>query len=1320
MGHFIIERRKFMPELYIFNPDDELLAVLSDNEVVEAPIEDLLNQVADDPFVFTVYADEDKAKHVIERNRVVVKDREGDFREFVIDELDDVEDLDGPKTTATCLSSWQFELQKSFVEDRRFTDRTAQFALDVALENTRFIGEVKVELGLASTNFYRLASSDCIWKIMNVWGGEFKDVVVLNDIGRIEQRKIQLLQRRGADNGARFEIDHNMDNIERNLISDPITAMYGWGASLETEGGGNTRYIDFKDVEWSVANGDPVDKPLGQAWVGDPEALEKYGLEHSGELIHLFDEFSNQDYEDPVELLWATWEHLQKNKDPEVNYKMSVDMLDKPVSLGDTAQGIDRNFARPIEVQARVIGIKYDTIEQDEPSVVEMGQFLDLDDDRLGDLERDVESLKNRRPNARVTEDSYPDRKPSTPVNVVANGSFETIQLHWDYADELFIKHYEVYGSQVADFVPDSQHLLWRGQVSAFGHVVETDETWYYYVRAVNYHGTPSDWSERVSASSKRVLTGDIMWGEELAGRMRELHRLSDIIGKGISLENLHDEIPAYMKQEAKEYTDEEIESTRDGILTDVADKYAGIEYVNGQLEYKLDLSKYNSFQKDYSETITEIEEFQESFMRSIQETNVRIDNIDVRGTNFISHLPGNWEEGYYAFRDGSEVNPGSGGLSNRTIRLIDYFNLEADTDYVLTRYLDVDWAAIYLFNIDNSFSRVIHVGYSQNQDEWSAFQTYSDEVKAKVAIAAPYEIEPLSINDDLRVKLSLGTETSGWSPNINDTGQLVADVQEYVSNFEQTSQKIQADISALEVNVGEHGERISNTEGKVELHASLINNKLEQNVFDSYTDSVNNRLTEYRQDLDSISTSVSNIRIGGRNLIPNSKGDSLEGWSAWRGTDLRIIDDVIRVRKGAEATSYGVSTNSFEVEEGQEYTFSLYIASNYRTDILDYMFLYFGSNEENQRLPHIRMDHGHGDLRRYTITFTAEKNGDASILIGANTKEAGYDSEGFLVRKVQLEAGNMASDWDYSSDDFTQEMSVMRTDITQLEDEIDLKVNVDEIVTEINLNREGIRFKGDLLHLDGLSLIDDGIIQNAHIANASIEKAHLQQAIIDDAHIDEITGRVITAGTITTDHLNVSYLSAISQDVGTLTGGIIRDQNGRTELNLNRGELYLREGSVTIERPDGIRWVQDGIPRFNYNVQMENFFETGVEWTGQWYETKQRGSRAYKIASFRHEGRYLKMNVLTRLSGYSPSTSEWMYYGVKPLNGNVVRVNHIERVMVFEGESQSHVLTIDMGSPTYQEVSIYLVLYKERREDGGTHDDNIVQVRTNRIWQEG
>ena len=48
------------------------------------------------------------------------------------------------------------------------------------------------------------------------------------------------------------------------------------------------------------------------------------------------------------------------------------------VQLGDTVRAFDREFARPIEVQARVIAIEYDLLDIEGTAVVEIGQFLSV------------------------------------------------------------------------------------------------------------------------------------------------------------------------------------------------------------------------------------------------------------------------------------------------------------------------------------------------------------------------------------------------------------------------------------------------------------------------------------------------------------------------------------------------------------------------------------------------------------------------------------------------------------------------------------------------------------------------------------------------------------------------------------------------------------------------------------------------------------------------------------------------------------------------------------------------------------------------------
>lgn len=544
--------RRASTELYIFSQDDVLLAILSpETGLLSAPYREELNQVAETPFSFTVDADMEQSEYVREENQVVFRDKDGDLQLFAIKELDQVDNIDGPEITATCEPSFM-ELKEHIVVDRRMVDDTAQTALDAALEGTRWTGSVEVSLGKFTQNFYYMTSADAIWKILEVWGGEFKAVVEYDNKNNVNKRVIKILARRGADKGHRWEIGHNIQEIQRTVLSYPITAMYGRGASLQTDNGGHTRYIDFADVEWKKSNGDPVDKPKGQKWVGDPDALQKYGRQYKGKLLHREAIFSNQDYKDPVKLLQAAYDAVQNAKELDINYKLAVYLLEfiagyehEHVELGDTNQTVDRNFARPIEIEARVIALEYDLLDIEGTAQAELGQFLTmLNDDRI---DRVIDEIEDNRPdwdNPIIDEGNYPDIKPDAPTNVEAVGGFQTIQVYWEYHDSIYIKHYELYASQTPDFVPDASNLIWRGNTSAFAHEVETDQVWYYYVRAVNYHGTPSDFSAKAEGATVRIITDDILFGAVTAEKIKDLAITAEKLAKNsVSREKLQNRI---------------------------------------------------------------------------------------------------------------------------------------------------------------------------------------------------------------------------------------------------------------------------------------------------------------------------------------------------------------------------------------------------------------------------------------------------------------------------------------------------------------------------------------------------------------------------------------------------------------------------------------------------------------------------------------------------------------------------------------------------------------------------------------------------------
>src|SRR5690606_3531564 len=62
------------------------------------------------------------------------------------------------------------------------------------------------------------------------------------------------------------------------------------------------------------------------------------------------------------------------------------------------------------------------------------------------------------------------------------------------------------------------------------------------------------------------------------------------------------------------------------------------------------------------------------------------------------------------------------------------------------------------------------------------------------------------------------------------------------------------------------------------------------------------------------------------------------------------------------------------------------------------------------------------------------------------------------------------------------------------------------------------------------------------------------------------ISGNVIIDGTVAARHLNVSTLSAISADIGTVTAGLIRDSANNYQLDIANGQFRSTDGTFVID----------------------------------------------------------------------------------------------------------------------------------------------------------
>ena len=366
--------------LLVFDIDERLVTTLK-NDGIACPYFNAVHKEqlnGENTLTFAVPAGHVDTRYVIEGNLVMFKCPDNNWQLFEIKKPKDVHDLHGLIRTAYCENAF-YELLDDFITDIRPTNVSPHLALTQALYGTRWQVGTVTTLGQNSTNFYYESALSAIQKVQKTWGGELRFHVVVTD-GVIVERYVDLLAQRGTDTGKQFVRGKDVEDVRREIdMTTLATAMYGRGKGVEVETGGYGRRLTFADVEWSVAAGNPVDKPLGQEWVGDPDALAQRGRPGNR---HRFDVFEDGDETDPATLLQKTWDALQVVKNPRVTYSLNVVILEQlsghaheKVRLGDTVRVIDREFSPALLVSARVIEVNRDLLRPENTKIA-LGNFV--------------------------------------------------------------------------------------------------------------------------------------------------------------------------------------------------------------------------------------------------------------------------------------------------------------------------------------------------------------------------------------------------------------------------------------------------------------------------------------------------------------------------------------------------------------------------------------------------------------------------------------------------------------------------------------------------------------------------------------------------------------------------------------------------------------------------------------------------------------------------------------------------------------------------------------------------------------------------------
>lgn len=486
-----------MAELYLFNKEEVLINVISEEDFNNDSHARELNSKWSFEFTTTFQYLNDLSKS----NKVGFYDRYGEFRLFKIIKEPEVDYLND-EVVVNCLNDC-YEMSDQIIEDKRLRDGTARQALDKVLEGSNYeVGEV-AELGNRTINFYDISRMEGLNNIIKSYGGELDYRIEFDaDFKRISHKYVDIKSRLGQDTGLRFTYDLNLESVVRKDVSEShCTVLYGRGGAIES-GEGYSRKIKFTDVEWTKPT-NPIDKPIGQNYIEDLDAIAKYG--------RIEGIYENSDIKEPGELLQATYEALQECKNPKLSYEVNAKDLASQnsdydhltVVLGDSVILLDEDY--DLNFESRIVGFEESIKEGSAEMKWIIGgvqSSFSSDNASPGQIVKPSTGDED----TEINDGNFPDTLPAIPI-VEAEGLFGSVILSWTYESKSYYE-YELYASKLENFNPDASNLIFRGKASSYHHQVKPSETWYFRARAINTHGRTTDFSSQVQASTLKIEDG--------------------------------------------------------------------------------------------------------------------------------------------------------------------------------------------------------------------------------------------------------------------------------------------------------------------------------------------------------------------------------------------------------------------------------------------------------------------------------------------------------------------------------------------------------------------------------------------------------------------------------------------------------------------------------------------------------------------------------------------------------------------------------------------------------------------------------------------
>src|SRR5690554_1698364 len=345
-----------------------------------------LNNV--ETFDFTTFSDESYSEYLRGRNRVVIPGEDGEFLEFIIEEVIQTSD----RTKAIYANASYLELKKQkVIEPQTLSGQTTQSAVNFALSGTEWRSGAITFKGIRTihieqhTNPYNLLK-----QIASAFDLELRFRVEI-DHYRIVGRYVDLIEQVGEWRGREVVFGTDLLGVERKERTDQIvTALVGIGPERE-------------------------DGTRPEVYVEDKEALQRWGR-NGRHLIEVYEPESTDQNMTESRLRELTENELEKRINAIIEYEIELaDVENVPglenqqIRFGDTLKIKDEKFSPPLYIEARVHTQERSVKDKSRKRVV-LGDFIEYTEEDVRAIWRQLqEQIRQKISQAELVE--YAERK---------------------------------------------------------------------------------------------------------------------------------------------------------------------------------------------------------------------------------------------------------------------------------------------------------------------------------------------------------------------------------------------------------------------------------------------------------------------------------------------------------------------------------------------------------------------------------------------------------------------------------------------------------------------------------------------------------------------------------------------------------------------------------------------------------------------------------------------------------------------------------------------------------------------------------------------